>query len=119
MNNKPKGIDVVVVGGVAKGQLLRGVDPTAQFFELRRPDYIKPITYSKQLDPEVMHESDTYELHVMELRNSDNPTPSLMGIGVITGDEGQSLTWAMKEMIVAYVEKVTAEHIQAGRIQTQ
>ena len=113
-----KGIDVAVVGGVAGGQVLTGVRADAQFFMLRRPDHIKPLESSGQLNPELSYDEQKYELHVMELQNSGDPKPppALIGIAVV---EGESLTWAMTQLIVAYAEKITAEHIEAGRIQTQ
>ena len=109
------GIDVIIVGGVAGGQLVRGVNPEAQFFKLRRPDYIKPLTDSGQLDPEVAHVEDTYELHLFEMWN-DEDDAQLTGIAVV---EGQTLSWAFLELVTAYVEKITAEHIAAGRIKKQ
>ena len=37
------GMDCIVVGGVADGTLLRDVDMDAEYIELRRPEYIKPL----------------------------------------------------------------------------
>ena len=112
-----KGIDVIVVGGVAGGQVLTGVRADAQFFALRRPEHIKPLESSGQINPELAYDEQTYELYVMELHNSDDPhKPGVIGIAVV---EGQQLTWAMTQLIIAYCEKITAEHIQAGRIETQ
>ena len=37
------GMDVIVVGGCADGSLLNDVRMDAEFIELRRPDYIKPL----------------------------------------------------------------------------
>ena len=111
------GIDVVTVGGVAGGQVLRGVRADADFFELRRPEYIKPLASSGELNPELAHESETYELHVLELHNSDQPNkPHVFGVAVAVPE---TLTFAFTELVVAYVEKVTAEHIKAGHIETQ
>lgn len=67
------GIDAVTVGGVAGGQVLRGVQADAQFFELRRPEYIKPLASSGEMSPELSYESQVYELHVLELTNTDQP----------------------------------------------
>ena len=108
-------IECIIVGGVAGGQIIK-VKRDATFFELRRPDYIKPLRDSGQLDPEVMHESQIYEMHIIGLTNTGDPRTRLLGIGVV---KGEALSSAFKQLIVAYVEKITAEHIQAGRIQTQ
>lgn len=110
------GIDVVTVGGVAGGQVLRGVRADAQFFELRRPEYIKPLSSSGEVSPELSYEAQKYELHVMELQNSDGNKPHIFGIAVV---EGESLTWAFTQLVVGYVEKITAELVQAGHIETQ
>ena len=115
--NIADGIDVVTVGGVAGGQVLRGVKADADFFLLRRPDYIKPIESSGQLNPDLAYDEQVYELHVLELTNSDQPNkPHIFGVAVV---EGETLTSAFTDLVVAYVEKITAEHIQAGRIETQ
>jgi hypothetical protein len=108
-------LDCVIVGGVAGGQVIK-VKRDAGFFELRRPDYIKPLRDSGQLDPEVMHEKQIYEMHVIGLTDTGDPRTRLLGIGVV---KGEALSAGFKQLIVAYVEKITAEHIQAGRIQTQ
>ena len=111
------GIDAVTVGGVAGGQVLRGVQADAQFFELRRPEYIKPLASSGEMSPELSYESQVYELHVLELTNTDQPNkPHIFGIAVV---EGESLTWAFTQLVVGYVEKITTELVEAGHIQTQ
>ena len=111
------GIDVVTVGGVAGGQVLRGVKADADFFVLRRPEYIKPLSSAGEVNPDLAYEEQVYELHVLELVNSDQPNkPHIFGIAVV---EGETLTGAFTDLVVAYVEKITAEHVQAGHIQTQ
>lgn len=111
------GIDVVTVGGVAGGQVLRGVNADADFFALRRPQYIKPLASTGEVNPELAYDEQIYELHVLELTNSDQPNkPHIFGVAVV---EGQSLTYAFTELVVAYVEKITADLIQAGHIETQ
>ena len=74
------GIDVIIVGGVAGGQLVRGVNPEAQFFKLRRPDYIKPLTDSGQLDPEVAH---------VLVQVLVRPVKHLPELGAIVDDAGE------------------------------
>ena len=111
------GIDVVTVGGVAGGQVLRGVRADADFFALRRPDYIKPLSSSGEMNPDLAYDEQIYELHVLELVNSDQPNkPHIFGVAVVEGD---TLTSAFTDLVVAYVEKITAEHIKAGHIETQ
>ncbi len=111
------GIDVVTVGGVAAGQVLRGVKADAQFFVLRRPDHIKPLTSSGQINPDLAYDEQVYELHVLELINSHQPMkPHLFGIAVV---EGMTLTQAFTELTVAYVEKITSELIREGHIDRQ
>ncbi len=108
------GIDVIVVGGAADGQLLRGVNPDAQFFELSRPDYIKPLESKSQDQPEVVREKDIYELHPLSLRDSGNPVPHLFGVAVI---DGQSLSWAFSQLVIGYVENVTQKLVAEGLIE--
>lgn len=112
-----QGIDVVIVGGCANGLVLKHVRPDAQWFELRRPDYIKPLAASFQDRPEIAHTSDKYELHPIELHNSDDPAvPVLFGIAVV---EGQSLTWALTQLVTGFVNDYTRQLLDEGIIEKQ
>lgn len=99
------GMDCIVVGGCATGVLMRNVRTDAQWISLKRPDYIKPIAQSNQDVPEVRHEEDTYEVHVISLVNSAVPDRgNVFGIAVV---EGKSLTWAFSELVKGHVMNVT------------
>lgn len=110
-------MDCVVVGGAANGLILKEIRPDAQWIELARPDYIKPLASSFQNTPEVMHEKDVYEIHPLELHNSDNPAvPNIFGIAVV---EGQSLTWAFSQIVTGFVNDYTAKLLAEGIIDKQ
>ena len=97
------GMDCIVVGGVADGTLLHNVDMDAEYVELKRPDYIKPLAHSKAA-PEVQHEKDVYEIHPIGLQDTERSQQTVFGIAVVSD---QTLTWAFTQLIVTYVEKHT------------
>ena len=99
------GMDCIVIGGCASGLLLREIKMDATWIELKRPDHIKPLKSAFQDMPEIMHESDKYEVHPISLVNSSMPGRGhVFGIAVV---EGKSLTWAFGELVKAHVENVT------------
>jgi hypothetical protein len=106
----PLEIDVIVVGGCANGILLRNVQSTAEWFELSRPDHIKPLASSWQDHPDIVRESDTYELHPISMENSDG-SHNVLGIAVV---KGKSLTWAVSQLIISHVKRSTDELIEQG-----
>lgn len=107
--------DCIVVGGCADGVLLKAIRMDAQRIELSRPEHIKPIANSLQVNPEIIHEKDQYIVHPIGFRNDDDKRGQLFGIAVI---EDQSLTWAFSQLVIAYVENVTARLVQSGAIVT-
>lgn len=107
-------MDCIVVGGVANGVLLKRIRMDAQWIELKRPEYIKPLE-SKDSDAEVVHEKDVYEIHALTLTNTNEPGQHVFGIAVV---EGQSLTWAYSQLVIGFVKNTTAELIADGLIQT-
>jgi hypothetical protein len=97
------GMDCIVVGGVADGTLLRDVDMDAEYIELRRPEYIKPLA-APDAQPDVQHEKDVYEIHPIGLQDTERSQQTVFGIAVVSN---QTLTWAFTQLIVTYVEKHT------------
>ena len=110
------GMDCVIVGGCANGIVLQKIRMDAQFIELRRPDYIKPLEAANSDMPEVKHEKDTYEIHAIHLTNTENRGNAVFGIGVV---EGQTLTWAFSELVKSHVENVTHKLMQAELVTKQ
>ena len=106
-------MDCVVVGGCADGLLLRDMRIDAEFIELQRPDYIKPLANALQSNPEVIKEKDVYEVHPIGLRNTDESGSIIFGLAVI---EGQTLTWAFSQLVISHVENTTNKLIQEGLI---
>ena len=106
-------MDCIVVGGCAAGTLLRNIKPDATFIELSRPEYIKPLETPNQTMPDVHKEKDVYEVHPISLQNSDAQKPVIFGIAVV---EGQTLTWAFSQLVIAFVEYTTAQLISEGLI---
>lgn len=111
-----KGMDCIVVGGCANGTLLHDVEMDAQYVELRRPAYIKPLASTKQSIPEVEHEKDVYEIHVLGLHDSEISNPVVFGIAVI---QDKPLTWAFTQLCVSHVENTTAKLMQSGALAGQ
>jgi len=108
-------MDCIVVGGCADGTLLRGIRYDAEIIELRRPEHIKPLENSLQTMPDIVHESDRYEVHPLSLCNTNEKHPAIFGIAVI---DGESLTWAFTQLVVGFVENSTAKLISAGVVTT-
>ena len=134
-------VDCVVVGGPARGMIVK-VNAEAQFIKLQRPTHIKPIERSGQLAPEVAFgDEGVYEFHVVGLQNTGEDRRRLIGVAVYQGPPEEtlakireqmnlpetarvdvpdgllSLSDAIKELIVAYAEKITGEYIAAGRLE--
>lgn len=102
----------LVIGGCANGTLLPAVDVLAQFIELKRPAYIKPLASAVQKVPEIANESDQYEVFPVGLvGETDEAPPQYMGIAVV---RGRSMVWAFKQLVAAYAEKSVAELKAAG-----
>jgi len=107
------GIDCIVVGGAANGTVLKKIRADAQFIELSRPEYIKPLKSSYQSTPDVVNESDEYEVHPIGLRNTNSPQQTLFAIAVV---KGKSLTWGFTQLVVGYVENETQKLVAEGII---
>jgi len=108
------GMDCIIVGGCANGTVLQKIRADANWIELTRPDFIKPLEHSYQTVPEVINESDTYEVHPIALVNSEPRGAAVFGIAVV---EGESLTWAFTELAKGYCENVTTKLIAAGIVE--
>lgn len=106
------GMDCVIVGGCAAGLVLPKVRMDAQWIELSRPDYIKPLENSLQTTPEVVNESDHYEIHPIQLHNS----PGNRAIFAIAVVEGRSLTWAFGQLVKGYSNDLLARLAAANLI---
>jgi hypothetical protein len=65
--------------------------------------------------PDVIHESDQYEVHPLSLCNSDRQAPSIFGIAVI---KDETLTWAFSKLVVGYIENSTTKLVAAGVVTT-
>jgi hypothetical protein len=111
-----EGMDCIVVGGCANGVILHKIRMDAQWIELKRPDYIKPLPSAFATMPEVMHESDKYEIHAIQLVNSETNSPAIFAIGVV---DGMSLTDAFSELCKSHVEGVTQRLMHAGLVNKQ
>ena len=104
-----KGADCIVVGGCADGVLLHDVRPTAGLIQLRRPEYLKPIGSPSDKEITAAFESDLYEIHPLSLQNSDEEKPRLFAIAVV---EGQTLSWAFSQLVIAFVEQATEKAVK-------
>jgi len=113
-NQIPDTMDCVVVGGCADSTILHGVLTTAERIELARPEYVKPLASSDQLQPDVAKETDTYTVHPVLLEDADSA--AIVGIAVVAG---KNLTWALTQLISGYVENTTNKLIADGLIHTQ
>ena len=103
-------IDVLIIGGVADGQLLQGVRNNATLFELSRPNHIKPVM---SMDDETPTEKGVYALHVIRIRNTGENGERQMGIGL---PEGVPLSLGFSDLVKAYVRDFTRRAIDDGRI---
>jgi len=111
----PETMATIVVGGCANGVLLQDVRTDAHWIELGRPDYIKPLESAKQEMPEVVRETDKYEVHPIVLTDSGDNRSRMYGIAVV---EGHELSWAFRTMAVGYIENVTNKLLAANLIAT-
>jgi hypothetical protein len=107
------GMDCIIVGGCANGSVLLKIRMDAQWIELSRPEYIKPLEDSMQTIPEIVNEKDTYEIHPLTLINSDKHR-AIFGIGVV---EGMDLIDAFSQLVTGYTENVTAKLVAAGLVE--
>lgn len=110
------GMDVIVVGGCANGTLLHDVKMDAEYIELKRPEYIKPLASTAQTIPEVEHEQDVYEIHVIGLQDSEVSPQTVFGIAVI---QDKPLTWAFTQLCLSHIENTTAKLMNAGALAGQ
>ncbi len=115
-NQMAEGMDAIVVGGCANGLILQRIRMDASWIELKRPDYIKPLASAFEDMPDVMHESDKYEVHAIQLVNTETNAPAIFGIAVV---EGMSLTDAFSELCKSHVEGVTQRLMRAGLVEKQ
>jgi hypothetical protein len=106
------GMDCVIIGGCADGSVLQKIRMDAQWIELSRPDYIKPLENSLQTIPEIVNEVDTYEIHPITLINSDKHH-AIFGVGVV---EGMGLIDAFSKLVAGYTENVTQKYVAAGLV---
>lgn len=111
-----EGMDAIIIGGCANGVVMQKIRMDAQWIELKRPEYIKPLPSAFETMPEVMHESDKYEIHAIQLVNSETNAAAVFGIGVV---EGMSLTDAFSELCKSHVEGVTQRLMHAGLVDKQ
>ena len=113
-------MDCIVIGGCADGTILQKIRMDAQWINLKRPDYIKPLASAQQDMPEVVNEDDNYEIHAIQLVNTNftpgQPRSAIFGIGVV---EGKSLTEAFSELCKSHVEVVTQRLMHAGLVEKQ
>jgi hypothetical protein len=112
----PALMDCIVCGGPANGVLLKQIKQEAQWIELARPDYIRPLASAFQKHPEIVRTEAKYEIHPVGLRNSGEVETHIFGIAVV---EGESLTWAFSQLVIGYVENVTQKLLADGIIQKQ
>ena len=103
-----QGMSCIVVGGEADGLLLESVDPTQSHMALSRPDHLKPLASSTQVQPEIATKEDVYVIHPIGLQN-DNGSRALFGIAVV---EGQELSWAFSQLVIGFVENTTAKLLE-------
>lgn len=101
----------LVMGGCADGAFLRSVEVGADRIELKRPLYKKPLASAVQKIPEIANESDEYKVHPFVFESEREGTVTMMGLAVVAG---RSLEWAMRQLLVSYVEKAAAEQRAAG-----
>lgn len=112
----PPTMATVVVGGCADGVLINEMRTDAQWIELARPAYVKPLSSSIQKNPEVVKDSDKYEVHPVSFTNTGDTRGHVYGIAVV---EGQTLTWAFTQLVIGYVENTTNELLAKGLIEKQ
>ena len=67
-----QGMDCLVIGGCANGQYLKNIRLDADVIELKRDIGLKPLASSIQKIPELIRESDQYEVHPIGLHNTPN-----------------------------------------------
>ncbi len=115
-----QGMDCIVIGGCADGTILQKIRMDAQFINLKRPDYIKPVETPDQAIPDVVNESDDYEVHAISLVNSDaspgRARHAVFGLAVVAG---MSLTDAFSELCKSHVEIVTQRLMRADLVSKQ
>lgn len=91
----------LLVGGLNAGKRLN-VRADGKFIELKTVSHLKPITRAGE-EPEPVYVKDAYELHPLQLVDSDTDKPTTIMLGVTAG---KRLTWGVGELIRAYCESV-------------
>lgn len=104
-------IQCVAVGGVADG-LLFDVHADAQFVELSRPMYLKPLTSSTQQQPEVAEETGIYEVHLIGLTQHEELPPKLFAIAAV---EGITIDEAFGTVMAGYIENTVNKQLAENK----
>ena len=110
-----QGMDCLVIGGCANGQYIKNIRLDAEFIEVKRDIGLKPLASSIQKIPELIRESDQYEVHPIGLHN----TPDKLAVFSLAVVRGRSLTWGFMQLVEGYVKYVTTEMLAAGVITKQ
>lgn len=98
-------MQAIVIGGVAHGMIIKSMLANAERIELAAPDYIKPVVYSKQSQPDVEMKRDVYEVCTLFLPNAE-------GVGIPFGLcilEGKPMVWAFSELVKGFAQNVINE----------
>lgn len=105
MNDRPRWMQAIVVGGAANGMIVNQVLVDAERIELSRPDYIKPLAYSDQKEPEVERVRDTYQVCTLWLQG-EQPDPVPFGLII---EDGKTVRWAVSELCKGFAQNVINE----------
>lgn len=104
-------MNCVFIGGVAAGAVL-DIRPDAAEIELKSRDvFIKPLDSVRDIqESDKEFEHDKYDIHPIQMVDFDGPTDPegkafTFSIGV---RKGQTLSWAVQELITAYCDKIEA-----------
>lgn len=98
----PKWMQAIVIGGAANGMIIKQMLVEAESIQLSRPEYLKPLAYSKQEQVEAEYIRDTYNVATLWLDNAtDYPVP----FGLVI-HESMTVLQAYSELVRGFSENV-------------
>jgi hypothetical protein len=112
-DDAPKFMQAIVIGGAANGMVIERMRVDAEIIELSRPEYIKPLAYSKQYTPDVKYECDKYHVCTIWL-GAGGPAMVPFGLVIV---EGMTVVQAYSELVKGFARNAIHEQ-SAKELQT-
>ena len=99
-------MDILVIGGIADGLFIRGIPTHVRGIQLRRPEFVKPLTSPTQQQPEIAKETQDYYIYQFGC-DTDKEDESIT-VGFATPMES-NMYEAFKALAVRYVHETVSK----------